>query len=148
MSLMDEPLEAIVTFVTWTGQVIAYFRAYRQKGERDFTKTKPTLKNGWCEPKYRYWALEGYVHNGQHGDFDEEILRSARRATPEEYGPLKKELEDNGGILPVLETAPVEIVPVEAEIAEGTDVEPAPEMEVTVEESSEEADSTEPADAE
>ena len=95
MSLMDEPLEAIVTFVTRTGEVIAYFRAYRQKGERDFTKTKPTLKNGWCEPKYRYWALEGYVHNGQHGDFDEEILRSARRATPEEYGPLKKELEDN-----------------------------------------------------
>ena len=93
--MMDEPLDAVVTFVKWKGEVIAYFRAYRQKGERDFTKTKPTLKNGWCEPKYRYWALEGYVHNGQHGDFDEEILCSARRATPEEYWPLKKELEDN-----------------------------------------------------
>ncbi|MBP3572267.1 MAG: hypothetical protein J6M42_09940, partial [Clostridia bacterium] len=56
---------------------------------------------------------------------------------------IKKELEDNGGVLPVLET-----VPAEAEIAEDTDAEPAPEIEVTVEEPSEEADSTEPADAE
>ena len=97
MSCGDEPLEAITTFVKWKGDVIAFFRAYRQKGEKDFTKTKPTLKNGWCDPKYQYWALEGYVHSGQHGDFDEEILwhciKCGKIATPEEYGPLKKELE-------------------------------------------------------
>lgn len=97
MSCGDEPLDAITTFVKWKGDVIAFFRAYRQKGEKDFTKTKPTLKNGWCDPKYQYWALEGYVHSGQHGEFDEEILRHCIKcgkiATPEEYGPLKKELE-------------------------------------------------------
>lgn len=97
MSWNDEPLDAITTFVKWKGDVIAFFRAYRQKGEKDFTKTKPTLKNGWCDPKYQYWALEGYVHSGQHGDFDEEILwhciKCGKIATPEEYGPLKKELE-------------------------------------------------------
>ena len=97
MSCRDEPLDAITTFVKWKGDVIAFFRAYRQKGEKDFTKTKPTLKNGWCDPKYQYWALEGYVHSGQHGDFDEEILwhciKCGKIATPEEYGPLKKELE-------------------------------------------------------
>lgn len=95
----DEPLEAVTTFVKWEGEIIAYFRAYRQKGEKDFTKTKPVLKNGWMEPKCRYWALEGYVHTGQHGEFDEGILRrciqSGRLATPEEYEPLKRELESN-----------------------------------------------------
>lgn len=97
MSGMDEPLEAIVTFVIWNEEVIAFFRAYRQKGERDFVKTKPTLKR-W-RPECSYWALEGYVHNGQHGDFDEEILRHCIKcgkvAKPEEYWPLKRELEDN-----------------------------------------------------
>ena len=72
---------------------------------------------------------------------------------------IKKELEENGGVPPVLETAPVETAPAEAEAvenheipAEDTDTEPALEIEVTVEEPAEEdgtAESAEaPADAE
>lgn len=98
MSEKDEPLEAVTTFVKWKGEIIAYFRAYRQKGETDFTKTTPVLENGWLPPERQYWALDGYVHNGQHGEFDEAILRHCIKcgqvATPEEYGPLKKELEE------------------------------------------------------
>lgn len=97
MSAMDEKLEAVTTFVTWRGDVIAFFRAYRQTGEKDFTKTKPSLKYGY-DPNHAYWALEGYVHAGQHGEFDEAILRHCVKcghmATEAEYGPLKKELED------------------------------------------------------
>lgn len=93
----DEPLDAVTTFVKWKGEIIAYFRAYRQKGEKDFTKTKAELMNAH-RPEIAYWALDGYVHDGQHGYFDEEVLRHCIKcgyvATPEEYGPLKKELED------------------------------------------------------
>ena len=64
---------------------------------------------------------------------------------------IKKELEENGGVLPVAETAPAETAPAEAETAEipaeDTDAEPAPEIEVTVEESTEETDSAESAEA-
>lgn len=64
---------------------------------------------------------------------------------------IKKELEENGGVLPVAETAPAETAPAEAETAEipaeDTDAEPAPEIEVTVEESTEKIDSAESAEA-
>ena len=59
---------------------------------------------------------------------------------------IKKELEENGGVLPVLETAPAETETAEIP-AEDTDAEPAPEIEVTVEESTKETDSTESAEA-
>ena len=95
-AVKEDPLDAVVTFVKWEGDIIAFFRAYRSAGEKDFTKTKPELKSRH-RPEIAYWALEGYVHNGQHGCFDEEILRHCIKcgyvATPDEYAPLKKELE-------------------------------------------------------
>lgn len=91
-------VEAITTFVKWRGEVIAFFRAYRTLGERDFVKSVPVLKNGWTAPDRSYWAVDGYEHSGQHGEFDEEILRSCVKsglqASEREYTPLKRELED------------------------------------------------------
>ena len=63
---------------------------------------------------------------------------------------IKKELEENGGVLPVIETAPAEPsepveIPAEDEIA--TDTDPVVEIELTVEEPSEET-SAEASDAE
>lgn len=66
---------------------------------------------------------------------------------------IKKELEENGGVLPTaVETAPVEPAPAEDTDAEDTDTEPALEIEIMAEEPTEETDSTAsaetPADAE
>ena len=70
---------------------------------------------------------------------------------------IKKELEEGGGVLPVLETAPVETVPAEAETVEipveemlpleEPDTDPVVEIELTVEDTAEET-SEAPADAE
>lgn len=42
-----------------------------------------------------------YMHDGQHGDADPFIVYSTKLATPEEYAPLKKELEGIGYVLDV-----------------------------------------------
>ena len=60
---------------------------------------------------------------------------------------IKKELEDNGGVLPVMETArPAEVEEIPAEIpmetlVEEPDADPVVEIELTVEEPTEEASS-------
>ena len=40
--------------------------------------------------------IESYMHTGQHGAASPDLGRSLRLATPEEYGPLKQELEKVG----------------------------------------------------
>ncbi len=42
-----------------------------------------------------------YMHTGQHGAASVSLGRSLRLATPEEYAPLKRELESLGYILDV-----------------------------------------------
>ena len=59
---------------------------------------------------------------------------------------IKKELEENGGVLPVAETAPAETETVEIPVEE-PDADPVVEIELTVEDTSEET-SEAPADAE
>jgi hypothetical protein len=46
------------------------------------------------EKERRPGMVMSYMHHGQHGAADiEMVMRETKRAAPEEYGPLKKELE-------------------------------------------------------
>lgn len=40
--------------------------------------------------------LMGYAHVGQHGEYHPDYLLDKKRATPKQYAPLKKELEQRG----------------------------------------------------
>ena len=48
------------------------------------------------------WAVSSYMHVGQHGAADYTgCIRLTKPATPEEYAPLKRELESIGYVLDV-----------------------------------------------
>lgn len=83
----DETVFAKVTFVVFKGEVLAIFRAIRDKHGK-WIREKPYL--GMCTGR---WHLNCYAHVGQHGECDPALLK-CRRAKPEEYLPLKREMED------------------------------------------------------
>lgn len=90
----EEIVDAKVTFVMSRGEVVAFFRAIKLPEERDWTEEKPWVR--YAGSPYAMAVQSGYVHCGQHGDFDIAILRECKRATPEQYGPLLREMESLG----------------------------------------------------
>ena len=83
----DERVDAKFTFVVHGGEVLAIFRAIRDP-EGKWQKETPYIDGSGRA------VLNCYAHMGQHGTCCPEILRSCRRAKPEEYLPLKRELEE------------------------------------------------------
>ena len=83
----DERVDAKFTFVVHGGEVLAIFRAIRDL-EGKWQKETPYIDGSGKA------VLNCYAHVGQHGTCCPEILRSSRRAKPEEYLPLKRELEE------------------------------------------------------
>lgn len=83
----DETVFAKVTFVVHGGEVLAIFRAIRDP-EGKWQKETPYI--GACTGRL---CLNCYAHVGQHGVCDPSLLK-CRRAKPEEYLPLKREMED------------------------------------------------------
>ena len=78
---------AKVTFVVFEGEVLAIFRAIRDL-EGKWQKETPYIDGSGQV------VLNCYAHVGQHGTCCPEILWNCRRAKPEEYLPLKHEMED------------------------------------------------------
>ena len=78
---------AKVTFVVYGGEVLAIFRAIRDP-EGKWQKETPYI--GACTGRL---CLNCYAHVGQHDVCDPSLLK-CRRAKPEEYLPLKRELEE------------------------------------------------------
>lgn len=49
------------------------------------------------------WMCSCYAHMGQHGSADVNmVIHKSRRATPEEYADLKRELEQRGYVLKIM----------------------------------------------
>lgn len=87
MPSRDERVDAKFTFVVNGGEVIAIFRAIRDP-EGKWQKETPYV--GACTGRL---CLDCYAHVGQHDVCDPSLLK-CRRAKPEEYLPLKRELEE------------------------------------------------------
>ena len=83
----DETVFAKVTFVVFEGEVLAIFRAIRDEHGK-WVKEKPYIDGSGRA------VIDCYAHVGQHGQCMPEILWRSRRAKPEEYLPLKRELEE------------------------------------------------------
>ena len=83
----DERVDAKFTFVVHEGEVLAIFRAIRDP-EGKWQKETPYI--GACTGRL---CLDCYAHVGQHDVCDPSLLK-CRRAKPEEYLPLKRELEE------------------------------------------------------
>lgn len=83
----DERVDAKFTFVVHEGEVLAIFRAIRDQ-EGKWQKETPYI--GTCTGRL---CLDCYAHVGQHDVCDPSLLK-CRRAKPEEYLPLKRELEE------------------------------------------------------
>ena len=83
----DERVDAKFTFVVHEGEVLAIFRAIRDP-EGKWQKETPYV--GACTGRL---CLDCYAHVGQHDVCDPSLLK-CRRAKPEEYLPLKRELEE------------------------------------------------------
>ena len=83
----DERVDAKFTFVVHEGEVLAIFRAIRDP-EGKWQKETPYIDGSGKA------VLNCYAHVGQHGTCCPEILWNCRRAKPEEYLPLKSELEE------------------------------------------------------
>lgn len=83
----DERVDAKFTFVVHGGEVLAIFRAIRDENGK-WVKEKPYIDGSGRA------VIDCYAHVGQHGTCCPEILWSCRRAKPEEYLPLKRELEE------------------------------------------------------
>lgn len=94
--MSQERVDAIVTFVRVgrgrDREVLAFFRATKKPSETVWHEEEPRLSgaNEHCAA----WLTACYAHVGQHGEADLKILRNGRRATPDEYAPLLKELQD------------------------------------------------------
>ena len=84
--LRDERVDAKFTFVVHGGEVLAIFRAIRDL-EGKWQKEMPYIDGSGRA------VLNCYAHVGQHGVCDPALLK-CRRAKPEEYLPLKRELEE------------------------------------------------------
>ena len=82
----DERVDAKFTFVVHDGEVLAIFRATRDP-EGKWQKETPYIDGSGKA------VLNCYAHVGQHGECDPALLK-CRRAKPEEYLPLKRELEE------------------------------------------------------
>lgn len=82
----DERVDAKITFVVHDGEVLAIFRAIRDP-EGKWKKETPYIDGSGRA------VLNCYAHVGQHGECDPALLK-CRRAKPEEYLPLKRELEE------------------------------------------------------
>ena len=82
-----ERVDAKVTFVVFRGEVLAIFRAIRDEHGK-WAKEKPYVDGSGRA------VIDCYSHVGQHGTCCPEILWNCRRAKPEEYLPLKHELEE------------------------------------------------------
>lgn len=67
--------------------MLAIFRAIRDEHGK-WVKEKPYIDGSGRA------VIDCYAHVGQHGQCMPEILRRSRRAKPEEYLPLKREMED------------------------------------------------------
>lgn len=78
---------AKVTFVVFESEVLAIFRAIRDEHGK-WVKEKPYIDGSGRA------VIDCYAHVGQHGQCMPEILWRSRRAKPEEYLPLKREMED------------------------------------------------------
>ena len=85
----DERVDAKFTFVVHGGEVLAIFRAIRDP-EGKWQKETPYIGVSGRV------VLNCYAHVGQHGVCDPALLK-CRRAKPEEYLPLKRELEEIAG---------------------------------------------------
>lgn len=83
----DERVDAKITFVVHDGEVLAIFRAVRDP-EGKWQKETPYIDGSGRA------VLNCYAHVGQHGTCCPKILRNCRRAKPEEYLPLKREMEN------------------------------------------------------
>ena len=83
----DKTVFAKVTFVVFEGEVLAVFRAIRDEHGK-WVKEKPYIDGSGRA------VIDCYAHVGQHGTCCPEILWNCRRAKPEEYLPLKREMED------------------------------------------------------
>ena len=83
----DDRVDAKFTFVVHGGEVLAIFRAIRDL-EGKWQKETPYIDGSGRV------VLNCYAHVGQHGTCCPEILWNCRRAKPEEYLPLKRELEE------------------------------------------------------
>lgn len=83
----DDRVDAKFTFVVHGGEVLAIFRAIRDP-EGKWRKETPYIDGSGRA------VLNCYAHSGQHGTCCPEILWDCRRAKPEEYLPLKRELEE------------------------------------------------------
>ena len=86
----DERVDAKFTFVVHGGEVLAIFRAIRDL-EGKWQKETPYIDGSGRA------VLNCYARVGQHGTCCPEILWKCRRAKPEEYLPLKRELEEIAG---------------------------------------------------
>lgn len=82
----DERVDAKFTFVVHGGEVLAIFRAIRDP-EGKWKKETPYIDGSGRA------VIDCYAHVGQHGVCDPALLK-CRRAKPEEYLPLKRELEE------------------------------------------------------
>ena len=82
----DDRVDAKFTFVVHGGEVLAIFRAIRDL-EGKWQKETPYIDGSGKA------VLNCYAHVGQHGECDPALLK-CRRAKPEEYLPLKRELEE------------------------------------------------------
>ena len=82
----DERVDAKFTFVVHGGEVLAIFRAIRDPEGKWQKETPYSDGSGRA-------VLNCYAHVGQHDVCDPSLLK-CRRAKPEEYLPLKRELEE------------------------------------------------------
>lgn len=80
-------MSAKVTFVVFEGEVLAIFRAIRDEHGK-WVREKPYIDGSGRA------VIDCYAHVGQHGTCCPGILWNCRRAKPEEYLPLKHELEE------------------------------------------------------
>ena len=78
---------AKVTFVVFEGEVLAVFRAIRDENGK-WVREKPYIDGSGRA------VIDCYAHAGQHGTCCPGILWNCRRANPEEYLPLKHEMEN------------------------------------------------------
>lgn len=88
-----EVVEAVVTFVMFCGEPLAFFRATRKPGEPWSKEEERVIRNG---PNSYCTVMSSYAHVGQHGEAASSILHNCRRATVEEYGPLMREMTRRG----------------------------------------------------
>ena len=76
-----------MTYQQDTEETPVIFRIERRK-DGEVTAVFP------CEPSdYEGRTMTCYAHIGQHGGCSHEFVSSGRRATPDEYADLKRELE-------------------------------------------------------